>query len=159
MEDLKICTIKHTFFNEKEHLTEINQKINRVYLALEISVDDNKYYIPFESKLYSHPALTNKSQIIFPYTSFENGTKQKFSSAGINFEKCLIINDLSYIVFGGHIPRKQYQDIQSKKKFIIRAFTKYISDYKAHVLSGSEEMPFRYKYSTLKYFHEELNIT
>ncbi len=134
-------------------MTEFNKKSNRVYLALRIVIDNNDY-IPFESKLHNHPALTNTSQIILPY----NSNSIHYPNAGINFEKTLIINDEEYIIRNGSIARSQLNTIVSKRKFIMRMFTKYIKEYKEIIRKDSGPIPFRCKYTTLKYYHTELGI-
>lgn len=153
MTEPKICMIDPAFFTDKQNLNEINQDEKRPYLALKISIDTNDYYIPFESRLHMHPGLNNKSLICLPYQTDEDD----FPTAGINFEKTLIINDPEYIIETGSVRNNQFNGIILRWDFIIRQFEKYIKDYIFFTQRGGN-MPFRFKYSTLVYFHDELNI-
>ena len=153
MTEPKICMIDPAFFIDKENLSEMNQDEKRPYLALKISIDMNDYYVPFESKLHMHPGLINKSLICLPYQTED----EEFPTAGINFEKTLIINDPNYIIETGSIRNNQFNEITLKWDFITRQFEKYVKDYIFYRKKGLR-MPFRFKYSTLVYFHNELNI-
>lgn len=152
MSQPRICLIDASYFTDKEDLTEMNLDFNRPYLSLKITLDNNDYYIPFESELHTHPGLVDKALIILPY---QTETKS-FENAGINFEKTIIVNDPTYVIEEGSIKNNQFNEIVLKYDFILRQFTKYINDYKK--CHDSEHLPFRFKFSSLKYFHDELGL-
>lgn len=78
---------------------------------------------------------------------------------GIDYSKALVVtdNDLESEAFK---PRRtdEYLKIQNNKLKIQQEFVDYVDAYIAYIKSGDTKIPYVFKYTTLQYFHLELNL-
>lgn len=152
----KICIIEPSFIDKHPSLKkEANSKENRIYLGIKIKINDNNYFIPFETKLFKHPRLVGVSQYPVP--------SNKRPNAGLNFEKCLVINDSKYIkkeilITEAKMSNKQKSILKNNEKDITNKFNLYIKKYITACKKNREKREFIFKYSTLHEFKDELNI-
>lgn len=153
MKNFDICLVKKAFFDDFPNLkAEGNKKEMRLYLGIRIKLDDNNYFIPFESKLFDHPALKDTSQYSLPSSTRPN--------AGLNFEKCLIINDLSYIEILAEpgLAHSQYKKLVEEQDLIIERLEIYIQKFIKACEKKREKREFMFKFSTLHEFKSELGV-
>lgn len=127
---------------------EIEHKEERPYLVLLIKIDENTFAIPFRTNVDHNSCY-----------KFKNSQRETNSSTGLDYSKAVIVNNPEYISFPATIDNSEYIELNKKYFFIIKQFTSYVSDYKLFV-SGelNEYKSKKYRYTTLKYFHEELGI-
>ena len=90
---------------------------------------------------------------------FKQTTRQTDTVTGLDYSKAVIVNDSAYIGAAARINDKEYDELDRNYYIIIKRFKKYVSGYIDFVNGKSDEYTIkRYKYTTLKYFHNELNI-
>jgi len=154
--DFKICIIDNSLFVDYPDLKkEANSKATRIYLGVTIKINNNNYFIPFESKLHKAPSLVNVAQYAIPSNTRPNG--------GLNFEKALIINESKYIketttIQQSIIANSQKNILLNSQKDITTQFESYIKKYIKACKKGREKKEFIFKFSTLHHFKRELNI-
>ena len=147
MYDFKICTIKNSFIENYPNLKkEANSKESRIYLGIKITIDNNNCFVPFETKLHKHPLLDNISQYPVPSNTRPD--------AGLNFEKCLIINNSEYIkeiisIEQAKIANTQKNTLLNNKVDIVTKFNLYIKKYIKACKKNREKRDFIFRYSTL----------
>lgn len=127
----------------------IDKQVNRLYLYIHIKYKDNDVYVPLRTAL---PKNCGKIGFSVP-------SKDK-PDAGLDHRKLLIINDSSYIIPQTElqIPYKQKIRINTKYPVICKEVIKYIDGYIKKFEKNQHNKDRRYKFSTLKNFHEELNL-
>ena len=111
--------------------------------------------------------------ICIPYRSHVNhkfGYKFKYSArsrrtnSGLDYTKIVIIKNTDYIgVSDAVVDADEYRETRDNIEFIKKDSQTYIDDYIKHILGKSNKYDDRefqraYGFSTLKYFHNELNI-
>ena len=152
--NFSIVIIKESYFlSRPELMIEANTQSNRIYLGLNFHIHGKNFVIPFESNLYKSVQLEKISQYPLPISSRPN--------AGINFEKCLIINDVEDIkeiipLDESKIANEQKNEIKNNELDIITRFNYYINNFIKSCNKGREKKEFIFKYSTLHFFKDEL---
>lgn len=127
---------------------EIECKTTRPYMVLLIKIDNNNFAIPFRTNIRHKYCY-----------KFKNSDRDSSSVTGLDYTKAVIVNDNSFIGDEATIDNKEYVELNNKYYFIISQFKKYISGYSEFIKGNLNEFESRkYQYSTLKYFHDELNI-
>ncbi len=127
---------------------EMEHKPSRPYLMLVLEVAGNSFAIPFRTNI-SHK---------YGY-KFKNSNRQTNSVTGIDYTKAVVINDAKYIGEDCDIDNKEYIELEHNIHLITRQFTKYVLGYREYLCGNLNEFECKkYKYSTLKYFHEELHL-
>ena len=135
-------------YNASEY-PEIEHKAQRPYIVLLVKVDDNTFALPLRTN------IKHSSCYKFQYSS-----RPTESITGIDFSKAVIVNEEKYIDGSAEIDNKGYVELNDRIAFIISKFRTYIKGYYAYVAGKSNEYQSkRYKYTTLKYFHDELGIS
>ena len=128
---------------------EIEHKTHRPYIVLLIKVDKNIFALPMRTN------IKHSSCYKFHYSS-----RPTNSVTGIDFSKAVIVNNASYIGEVAEIDNKEYVELNDRISFIISKFCTYIKGYHTYVAGKANEYQAkRYKYTTLKYFHDELGIS
>lgn len=153
MNNFEICKIKRSFYIDHPGLDkEANTKEGRLFFGIIINVNDNHCFVPFETKLYEHPALKANSQYDLP-----SSTRPK---AGLNFEKCLIINDFKYleIIENPQIANSQYTKLKNEQDLVKEKLEQYIQKYIAEYKRGYAYEKYIFKYCTLHEFKKELGL-
>lgn len=90
-----------------------------------------------------------------------NTVRSVTHQSGIDFTKLVIINDINYIGAEKTIDEDEYMEFIIHKDVIHQRAAIYIKRYCELVKSNrieSREFNTKYKYSTLKYFHEFLDL-
>lgn len=127
---------------------EIENKKTRPYMVMLVSIEDNTFAIPFRTNIRHKYCY-----------KFKNSNRDTKTVTGLDFTKAVIVNDDKYIGELATIDNREYVELNSKCYFIISKFKKYVLGYRDYVEGNLDEFEVRkYKYSTLKYFHKQLNI-
>ena len=129
---------------------EMEEKTSRPFLVLLVEIDDNKFAIPFRTNIRHKYCY-----------KFANTNRLTESSTALDFSKAVIVNDSKYIGVEARIDQKEFVELSSKSIFIINKFKNFIEKYKKIMLNPQinyYEYDLLCKYSTLKYFHNELGI-
>lgn len=142
--------LTNAFFEKYDfkRFPEIEQKENRPYMVLLVKIKENTFAIPFRTNINHKSAYRFKS----------SGRDTK-NSTGLDYTKAVVVNDCSYIGETATIDDKEFLELNKKYFFITKQFSSYVNGYYKYL--RGELNPYRantYKYSTLKYFHNELGI-
>ncbi len=138
-------------FYEKYNSTvypEIENKKSRPYMVLLIKVDDNTFAIPFRTNIRHKYCY-----------KFKKSGRDTSSVTGLDYTKAVIVNDEMYIGNRATIDNKEYIELNNKYYFIISQFKKYVGGYRDYINGKLNRFDAKkYQYSTLKYFHKELDL-
>ena len=127
---------------------EIEHKRTRPYMVLLIKIDENTFAIPFRTNV--------KHKYCY---KFKHSGRESNTVTGLDFTKAVIVNDTKYIGGSATIDKKEFIELNNKYYFIISKFKKYVAGYAEYVNGSCNEFEAKkYQYSTLKYFHNELEI-
>lgn len=132
-----------------EQFPELIYKTDRPYLVLLVTIENNKFAIPFRTNIKHNNCYK------FPKTG-----RNTNSASGLDFSKAVIVNDKKYLGRKATIDSIEHSDLINKYGFIIKQFSNYVSRYKKYITSNipNIRLAITYKYTTLKYFHKELGI-
>lgn len=141
--NINIVILKKKFFELRKLKDVLHDKKGRPYLMLKVRLNELDFLIPFRSNInHKHSFKTIKNK-------------------GLDFSKVLILKDQSDIK--QHIllfDDNEYQIINSNFKVIKKRLISYITKYKKALLKPYiKRNKLLIKYSTLKNYHKELNIT
>ena len=134
-------------YNNKEY-PEIENKESRPYAVILLKLDNNTFAIPFRTNIKHNNCY-----------KFKNSTRTTSSVTGLDFTKAVVISKKSYIGESARINDKEYDDLDANFHIIIRKFENYLNGYIK--FASGHKAPYnelKYKYTTLRYFHNELNI-
>lgn len=144
---MKFNFLKKEFFEEYKNCNEMEKKENRPYACTTLV---NCLGITFAVPLRSH--------IKHEYAVFTDKGKTK----GLDLSKAVVINDMTRFVDTTttvYISDEEYDTLLGKEKFLSNKLETYIKKYKKALkkpeLSKNKNL---IEYSTLQYFHKELNI-
>lgn len=133
---------------DSEHYPEIERKKERPYIVLLIKIEENTFAIPFRTNIKHNYCY-----------KFSKSGRDSESATGLDFTKAVIVNDEKYIGSSATIDDKEYLELNQKYFFIISKFKKYVLGYHDYVAGLSNEFQAnKYKYSTLRYFNNELRL-
>lgn len=131
-----------------EEFSEIEHKTSRPYMVLLIKIDNNTYAIPFRTNIRHKYCY-----------KFKNSNRDSQSVTGLDYTKAVIVNDANFIGNKANIDNKEFVELNSKYYFIISQFKKYVQGYSDYINGKLNQYEQRkYQFSTLKYFHKELNL-
>jgi protein AbiQ len=134
-------------YNVKEY-PEMENKRNRPYMVMLITIENNTFAIPFRTNVKHNNCY-----------KFKNSTRTTSSVTGLDYSKAVIVNESSYIGPSARINDKEYDELDSKSYIIITRFKKYLQGYIDFVCGNSNVYKNKqYRYTTLQYFHKELNL-
>ena len=127
---------------------EIENKPNRPYMVLIITIGKNTFALPFRTNIrHDYCYKFAKSGIVTD------------SDTGIDFTKAVIVNKANYIGDPATIDNDEFVELSNKYHFIINKFETFLKGYVKHVKNGgNKHTAKKYQYCTLQYFHEELGI-
>lgn len=148
------------FYNtyKQDTYPQIQQKRFRPYIMVKVSIDEREFGIPLRSGIgHAFAYWTNKS-----------------ANCGADYSKAILLIDSKY-KDQSNAPRvrdDEHNKLKGKDYIIARGFEKYVDKYMDSLLklelhskgliTCSEKQLSRYKkicnFSTLQYFHKELNI-
>lgn len=124
---------------------EIEHKTTRPYMVLLINLYDNTFAIPFRTNIRHGYCY-----------KFKNSGRDSNAVSGLDFTKAVIVNDNRYIGASATIDDKEFVELNSKYRFIIKKFKNYVDGYIEFINGKSNDYSKqKYKYSTLQYFQKE----
>lgn len=127
---------------------EIEHKGKRPYMVLLVKVGQNTFALPLRTNIRHN----------YGY-KFKSSDRETSYGTGIDFTKAVVVNDEKYVDEDASINNKEYIEIDRKAHFIISSFERYLNGYIRYQSNkGTEFDQKRYKYTMLKYFHNELGI-
>ncbi|MBQ0051800.1 MAG: hypothetical protein KBT11_07040 [Treponema sp.] len=147
---MEICYLSKEFYEKYKNCKEILNKEDRPYSVLIVESCGKKFAIPFRS----HVNQNNKDCYI---------TDEKIR-AGLDFQKSVILNEELFVdkTKRPEIRNIDYQAIHFKDEEILKAFEKYLSYYRKEILRNQRNpnirLNARVQFSSLQYFHKELNL-
>lgn len=133
---------------DSKNYPEIEHKASRPYLVMLIKIGTNTYAIPFRTNI--------RHRYCYKFKTSDRNTQ---SITGLDYTKAVIINDMKYIGNKATIDNKEFVELNNKYFFIVKQFKKYVDGYRRYIngeLNTFEQR--KYQFSTLKYFHKEMNI-
>ena len=93
---------------------------------------------------------------------FRKSSRSQKHKSGLDYTKIAIIKDISYIDRIAIIDQDEFAETRKHIYYIAEKAEQYIEEYKKHISGENtlDKREFRRKYgwSTLKYFHKELEI-
>lgn len=95
---------------------------------------------------------------------FKNSIRSKRTKSGLDYSKIVIVKNNDYIgTIDAIVDKDEYKETREHIEYIKKDAQKYIDDYVKYQVGECEKYDSRefnriYRYSTLKYFHEELGI-
>ena len=95
---------------------------------------------------------------------FKNTKRSQQRHSGIDYSKMIIIKDLNYLNSSNVvIDKDEYLQTIKFTPTIVSESVQYLNDYIAYIngsaLLSEREFEKRYKFSTLKYFHDILGLS
>jgi protein AbiQ len=145
---MKYVFLSQDFYDRynKNEYPEILTKDTRPYIMLLIKIKKLNFALPFRSN------IPHKNAFFTVYPK------------GIDFTKSVVISDVKYIL----IPQKrsvvvthaEHNILSKSKSKIINHFMQYLQNYERAIKNNASialQSP-QFKYSTLKYFHQELQL-
>ncbi len=133
---------------DKTNYPEIESKSDRPYMVMLIQIENNTFAVPFRTR------ITHKHSY-----RFSNTLRITDKATGLDFTKAVIVNDSKYIGAPARVDDAEYNELDINHYIIIKRFKRYVTEYvkyKKGLLPP--QVAGNYKYSTLKYFHNELGI-
>lgn len=144
---MKFNFLKKEFFEEYKECLEIEKKENRPYACTTlVKCLGMIFAVPLRSNIKHENAI------------FSNKEKTK----GLDLTKAVIINDFIKFVDTTtkvYINDSEYKSLLGKEEFLSKRLETYIKKYKKALKNPqTPKNSILLKYSTLQYFHKELNI-
>lgn len=133
--------------------SEIMKKRERPYNCLLLqSHYDYFMCIPYRSNINHNNAYL-----------FKNSMRSRINKSGLDFSKMIIIKNLKYIGTSNVvIDKDEYNETYHNIEKIVNNAEKYVDTYVDYLMNKKamheKEFERKYRFSTLKYFHKELNI-
>ena len=146
-EILKLSDIFYNDFRNSQY-QEMLAKRNRPYNVVLFKTSYDYFIVfPFRTKLNHNNGF-----------HFYPNSKNKENNPGLDYSKAVIIKNIDYIGENVLIDKKQIKNIE----IIHKEISKYIDIFKEHIngakVLNDREFKRKYKYSTLKCFHNELDL-
>ena len=152
--DYEIYTLSDIFYNvyNGEDYPEILNKEDRPYSCLLIeTVWDFFICIPYRTDIRHKQAY-----------KFKNTIRSRGHESGLDYSKIVIIKKTEYIGEKAIIDQDEFKETRDNIDIIVNRAMEYIEEYTKHHKGITILAPAMYerkfKYSSLQYFHEELNI-
>ncbi len=142
----------HPDFVHLLDIDNVSKQGKRSHLCLEISANENKFFIPIRSNL-KEPHR--------PYGRIGHAVPDKFMpNAGLDFRNVLVFKDYEYVVFTQipKISKTQYNIIEKDYKKIRDEFFHYLNGFVASYQRHRNLLDPLYKDSSLVYFLTELGL-
>ena len=147
---LKISYLTEKFykFYNFESYPEVLQNEDRPYIVWLIKIEKNTFGIPFRTNIGHKNCY-----------KFKKSKRETQKSTGLDFSKAVILNNEAYIGADANIDNYEYSELDSKKDHIFKRFEKYVKNYIKYIKNNNKMLlDWKYKYSTLMYFHDELGL-
>ena len=154
--DFEVYKLSNDFFNDYpiSKYPELLTKDGRPYNCLLIDTHIDYFIcVPFRTNISPHNNDSYK---------FKNSNRSKKSTSGLDYQKMLIIKESRYLEDNAIVDRDEYSEAISNINQIVVGSEKYLNTYINHVnqtqVLHQREYDRHYKFSTLPYFHDVLNI-
>lgn len=153
----EVYNLTHQFYLDYpvDIYNQILQKETRPYICFIIRTDKGyNICIPFRSNIRRTNAFL-----------FSNTCRSAQNPSGLDYEKVILLKDDTYINTNSVaiVDNDEYIQAVSNQRRIQREVEQYIERYKKHITGEHvlhpREFERRYKYTTLKYFHDILGIS
>lgn len=151
----KLCFIKKEYFENHKLIKVLdvgntNKQSRRSHLCLQISSDNNHYYIPLRNNLGKDIRVFGRIGHLVPSKIRPN--------AGLDYRYTLVINDQKYIEYTieQRIPNSQIRIIENDYEKIIQEFNQYVSGFIKTYKKNRLKYSALYRESSLINFVEEL---
>ena len=152
--DYQILRLTEHFYNAYPDppYREVLKKNQRAYNCLLFQTHYDFFIcIPYRTEI-SHK---------YAYHFHKSSRSQKHRS-GLDYTKIAIIKDISYIDRIAIIDQDEFAETRKHIYYIAEKVEQYIEGYKKHIsgenILDKQEFRRKYGWSTLKYFHKELEI-
>lgn len=146
--------------------------INEIYTLSKdfyISYNNGKEILTNEKRSYNCLVLEKKEEyyICIPFRSeinhkyaylFKRSHRSREHKSGLDYTKIVLIKDKNYIGSKGLVDNDEYVEMMQNIQKINKEANDYIDEYLEYILTGNIKDLKKYKYTTLKYFHDILNI-
>lgn len=153
--DFQVRHLSSDFYNDYplEVFHELLDKDRRSYNCLLIqSKYDYFICIPYRSEIRHRNAF-----------KFRNTIRSSQHSSGLDYSKMVIVKNKDYLSGEALVDDDEYKETVINISRITEEANKYIDDYINHYngthILHDREFDRKYKFSTLMYFHNELNIS
>lgn len=146
----KLNYLTAEFYNRYDPVNypEIENKSNRPYMVMLIQIENNTFAIPFRTNVKHNNCY-----------KFKKSSRPTNSITGLDYSKAVIINNNKYIGPAARINDMEYTELDTNNHIIIKQFSSFVAGYIKYAKKElNEYQAGKYKYTTLKYFHKELNI-
>lgn len=132
--------------------TEIEQDPYRPYMLLVFPLNNDLFLCaPFRTHMNHSNGY-----------SFSNSVRSLSNKSGIDYSKTVVIKNLDYLDSDQVIDQDEYTEMITNLEKIKNHLVQYVSDYVNHHNKSNElhprEYSRRYRFCTLKYFHDLLDI-
>lgn len=144
----KLNYLSAEFYNKYNSVDypEIENKANRPYMVMLIQIENNTFAIPFRTNVKHNNCY-----------KFKNSSRQTNSTTGLDYTKVVIVNDNKYIGEAARVNDMEYIELDANYHIIIKQFTSFVKGYIKFINGTLNEYQAKnYKYTTLKYFENEL---
>ncbi|WP_010243752.1 type III toxin-antitoxin system TenpIN family toxin [Acetivibrio cellulolyticus] len=144
---MRYIFLNQKFYNQfdEKNYPEIERKLERPYVMLTVNINGVVFGIPLRSGINHPNALWTNKQ----------------NHCGADYSKAVLIPDDSYIDSRNPYIRPEEHRVLIQKEHQLKiGFDKYINEYKKALKDiHIDRNKLICKYSTLQYYHKELNIT
>lgn len=146
----EIYKLSRKFYTDYGTFREILTNEKRSYNCLVLEKKDQYLIcIPFRSEINHKYAFL-----------FRNTVRSKTYKSGLDYTKIVLIKDTNYIGSNGVVDNDEYVEMMRNIRRINKEVNDYIDGYIDYITKSTAEKDDlkKYKYTTLKYFHDILNI-
>lgn len=153
---MDICRLTDDFMKDYPlaQYPELMHKAGRPYncLLVDVHVDDYFIFIPYRSHIRHNNAF-----------KFKGTQRSKNNESGLDYSKIVLVQKYSYgTIQNTVVDQDEYNETRRNIYKIAREATAYIDGYVKHhngtCVLHPREYDRKYKYSTLRYFHDILNL-
>lgn len=139
----------YKYYNANDY-PELLRKKDRPYSVFLLKYSNNiMIAIPFRTN------INHSNGYIF-------NTDSHGINSGIDYSKLVIIKEQKYLGSLAIVDSNEFKELTKKSNIIIKQAVNYVNNYCEHInglkVMSKKNFFRKYGYSTLKYFHNELNI-
>ena len=144
----EIYTLSKAFYISYNNCKEILTNEKRSYNCLVLEKKEEYYIcIPFRSEINHKYAYL-----------FKRSNRSRTHKSGLDYTKIVLIKDKHQIGLKGLVDNDEYVEMMQNIHKISHEVNDYIDGYLAYVSTRNVNSYKKYKYTTLKYFHDILGI-
>lgn len=159
--DSELVLLSSKFFQDypAEEYNEIASKNERPYMCLLIDTHEDYFIcIPFRS------FVRHKNAFLFSKSVRTEKAKLNTARSGLDYSKIVLIRDCEYLdsTQNPTIDQDEYNETRTNIRLIAQEAKSYVDNYINHVkgirILHEREFARKYRYSTLKYFHDIMGL-